>query len=638
MSGFKRGRTRTVLTWLECYGLYREAGVNQYITIEALEGNTEFVAASQIDMETSVAAPRAEKAAATKYAGDVLMAVGGVVLAAFSETIAGAVIGALLLAVGAILSFFAELFYPPCDKYHCTGHDRKYVYHVNKYKEHVKGIVGVDQGGLKGRGDSCSCSIRGHNCRFAQYMHDGLVMRGQDWEYIEGNPANSGEVRGANALVIKGRGSEHTVCNEYWRAYKHESTPLDSGTGNRIERGGVNYPELYIGLKHEPGPPHNTRYALEKKLGRHSSARDLYYAEQESLEELLTRKLGSKAAAERALKGEVPFPGMKQRPQRRGTQGRGKRRATQRRRGMQGLSGLGRSPAQRPRGKQQPSRQPQRQQQQSQQSGGRRQQQQPQSRQQGRRIVNKPSREPWTAPWKNGEQTYYYRAWRVQKILYWIIGENKTYKGIEFIDPNILCRTMKCMEDTINETSSIEDDSSFNQKRRRGSRWYASIVWMMTDIFSAGQHLIEQAKNPAEGWTLFGQILKDSGCNDATLQTLRNMAKGKAYKQSDIPWPFFPLIREVTFAQMREILINLKPHFPYEYKAPVVPQPQGEEARSTMPIVVPVLTPISFNEMMQPIPAKLGSTGPGWGTIMLGLGAAAVGAYALYSVLAPAKR
>jgi len=445
-------------------------------------------------------------------------------------------------------------------------------------------------------------------------------MRGQDWEYIEDNPANSGEVRGANALVMKDANNEHTICNEYWRAYKYESTPLNPNTGNRIERGGLHYPELYIGYKHEPAPPSNTKYSIEKKLGRASRIQDLYYAEKESQLELLTRKFGSKQAAERAIKGELPFPRMKKGKiflpsgrkvlQRKAPQRSARQQPKRQRRGMQGLSVRGRQQQPRQPGRSQPNRQ----------------------------IINAPVREPWKKPWANGEQTYYYRAWRVQKVLYWIIGKDKKYKGIEFIDSNILCRTMKCMEETIRETSSIEDDSAFNQKRRRGSRWYASIVWMMTDIFNAGQHLIAQAKTPEEGWTLFGQILKDSGCNNYTLNVLRDMAKGKKYKQDAVPWPFFPLMREVTFTQMREILMNLKPYFPYEYKAPVVPQPEGEKARSSMPIIVPVTTPISFNRMMQPIPEKLDSPGPGWGTILLGLGAAAIGTYALYKALAPAEK
>lgn len=621
-SGFSRTSTQSVMTWIECYGLYREAGVNQYITIEALQGNTEFVAASQVDIETGLATTRSEKAAEIKYAGQVLVAVGSVILAALSETVAGAVIGALILAVGFILSWFAELFCPPCDKYHCTGYERNTSYRRDKYEEHVKAIVGVQQRKTWDRNDSCACSARDHHCRFVQYIHDGLIMRGPDWEYIESNPANSGEVRGANALTYADANNVHIICNEYWRAYKWESTPIVAKTGNRIPRGGVNYPELRIGYRHEPGPPHNTKYAVEHKLGRDSSIQSLWKAEEESRGALLARQLGSRQAAERALEGKVPFPGRRQQPS----------RPSRGRRGLSGPPGGGRQQVRRPSGGQKRVRV----------SGGKQQpvrgRQQPTrgrqgpSQQPGRKqdIKNVPSRKPWDEPWLNGKQTYYFRAWRVQQILLWMMGNLPHHE-------NILCRTMKCMEETLDNTGSVEDDSAFNQKRRRGSRWYSSIVWMMTDIWKAGQHLIAQAKTPSKGWTRFGQILKNSGCSDETLDTLREMAAGKTYGRSNTPWAFFPLMKGIEFTQMRMILMNLKPHFPYEHDAPVLPQPHGEEARATMPVVVPVLTPISFNELMQPIPAKIGSTGPGWGTIMLGLGAAAIGTYALYRVLAPAK-
>jgi len=48
-----------------------------------------------------------------------------------------------------------------------------------------------------------------------------------------------------------------------------------------------------------------------------------------------------------------------------------------------------------------------------------------------------------------------------------------------------------------------------NQKRRRGSRWYASIVWMMRDIWEMGQFMISEARTPAEGWQKFGHVLQD---------------------------------------------------------------------------------------------------------------------------------
>jgi len=220
-------RTRKTMTWLDCYGLYREAGINQYMTQESLDGNSEFVLAAQADMEAGADAARAEQVAATEYAGEVLMGIGAVVLAAGSETVAGAVVGILLLAVGAILKFFADMFYVECDKYHCTGHDRNSSATKNTYSRHVKALVGVqtEDKASWNLGRDCSCNRNKHECTFVRYMHDGLIMRGQNWDIVEAVPSESGEVRGANSIVFKDKDTLNLSCMEYWRITREESTP-----------------------------------------------------------------------------------------------------------------------------------------------------------------------------------------------------------------------------------------------------------------------------------------------------------------------------------------------------------------------------------------------------------------------------
>lgn len=542
--GWLRERTRNTMTWLECYGIYREAGVNQYMTQEALDGNSEFVLSSQTDMQAGADTARAEQVAATQYAGEVLMAVGAIVLVAAGESIAGAVIGALVLAVGAILTFFADLFYVECDKYHCTGHDRNTATRINRYKEHVKAMVGVQGEDERSwdHKDDCGCDKRGHQCLFVKYMHDGLVIEGIDWDVIEGEPTTCGVIRGANAIPCKDRDTVDMLCAEFWRV-KGNSTPLNPRTQKRIPRGGDNWPELFVGRKYEPRPV--SKYAKENNLSARTSHKDVFVHEAKQNAELLTKRYSEKQIEEMVEKNKIrPF---------------------------------------------------------------------------------------YKEMWRNKKNTYYFRAWRVQQVLYWMTGD-------QFIYNNILCRTMKCMEEVFAYTVAVGDDSGFDQRRRRGSRWYASIVWMMRDIWRAGQHLIRQARTREEGWTQFGQILQDSGASENALNELRKMAKGQKYTPRQTPWPFWPLMQYISFTTMREILINLKPHFPYVYqKPPGLPEPQGEEARSRMLINVPVLEPIAFDSDMQPIPAKMSSARPGLGTIMLGLGAAAVGTYALYKLLAPAE-
>jgi len=57
----------------------------------------------------------------------------------------------------------------------------------------------------------------------------------------------------------------------------------------------------------------------------------------------------------------------------------------------------------------------------------------------------------------NRPEDYYYRAWRVSKILYWMTGYLFRYE-------NILCRTMECMEETLQKTAAAGDDSDVQPK------------------------------------------------------------------------------------------------------------------------------------------------------------------------------
>lgn len=508
-------RTRKTMTWLDCYGLYREAGVNQFKTIDGLDSDSAFVLGAQQDMEAGADAARAERVATTQYVGDALMAIGAIVLAASSETIAGAVIGALLLAVGAILSFFADIWDVECDKYHCGGYERDSKTRRKIYRAHIRTLVGVylpDASEYDGKGD-CSCNHKSHHCRIVQYLHDGLVMRGQNWDVIEGAPSDSGEVRGVNASVTEG---DTKYCTEHWRQHA-AAKPLDE-SGNEIPvGGGVGYQQF-----------------------------------QEQLE--YVRRTGDWSGGPTAS---------------------------------------------------------------------------------GDLVERTPEnfRNPWSSPWTNPEESYYYRAWKVRAILYWMMGHDDLYE-------NILCRTMECMEETLEETSSAGNDNEFNQKRRRGSRWYSSLVWMMRDIWTMGQYLVENGETPTKGWETFGQVLRVSGVSSETEATLTEMAHGKEYAEEEVPFPWTPLFKRISFWQMRTILQNMKPHFPWiPGISPTGGEPYGEAAREKSavlaPMLMPIREPIIFSMGMKPIPAKLGSGGIRWGVVGLGVGATVIGSYAIYKLLAP---
>lgn len=478
------------MTWLDCYGLYREAGVNQFNTVKSLDENAAFVLSSQEDMEAGADAKDAETEAIIETVGGVLVAVGGLIVAVAGESVVGAVIGVLVAAVGFILSSFADWLTVECDKYHCGGHDRNTNARRRNYRRHVRALIGIyvpDERAWNPK-DDCSCSRERHKCSFVRYFHDGLFMRGEDWGSIADSPANSGEIRGVNALVSSGQTNR---CTETWRR-RASTMPLDESDR-----------ELPVGGEPKPAGGYD--------------------------------------------------------------------------------------------------------------------------------------RSPWDEPWKNDKESYYYRSWKVRAILEWMTGP-----GSSINHPNILCRSMECMEETLLNTSSAAGDSSFNQKRRRGSRWYSSLVWMMQDIWALGQDIVEHAEKPTDGWNTFGEVLRQSGVNKATLDTLTEMAYGKEYTPEELPFPWTPLFEQITFWQMRTILGKLQQYVPW---VPDVPSsggmPVGEAARERSPIfapaMIPIREPVIFSQGMQPIPAKFGSRGIGWGTVALGLGAAAIGSYAIYKVLAPSE-
>lgn len=227
-------------------------------------------------------------------------------------------------------------------------------------------------------------------------------------------------------------------------------------------------------------------------------------------------------------------------------------------------------------------------------------------------------------PWESDQNTYYYRAWRVRRVLQWM-------------QDAILCRTMKCMQDVMLDTPGIPGDSEFNQKRRRGSRWYSSIYWMMKDVWEAGNLV---ARN--NGAQKFSTIIA-SGSSTAA-QRLNEWTSGKSYSPEQQPFPWWPVLSEMNFMALRQALIDMKPLLPAE---PAIQEsaPIGQTARTRGvpgkmgPVLYPsVKTWVKLDpRTMAPIPVKTGSRLPSVPVILLGGVATAVGAYAVYSLIGSPK-
>lgn len=214
---------------------------------------------------------------------------------------------------------------------------------------------------------------------------------------------------------------------------------------------------------------------------------------------------------------------------------------------------------------------------------------------------------------KNAKDSYYYRAWKVREVLWWM-------------QDHVLCRTMECMEEAIENAPATDDDSADNQKRRRGSRWYASIVWMTKDLWYYGQKI---------GWDKLEKFMREVGVHQLALDALQKMRRGDVFEQKDLPFEWWPLTAHMTFMQIREILIKMKPLFPYERRTPTMPE--GQAAREInvdlKQLMLPIRTPVIYGRDMRPVPAKIGRRGPGASAIILGTTAAIVGGYAIYKLM-----
>lgn len=228
-----------------------------------------------------------------------------------------------------------------------------------------------------------------------------------------------------------------------------------------------------------------------------------------------------------------------------------------------------------------------------------------------------------TRPWECPAGTYYARSWKVHNVLTWMELDK------------ILCRTMECMEEVLEGMPAVGSDSVHDQRRRRGSRWYASIVWMMHDVWVYGRQL---------GAARFREILRDAGVDERTFVTLDEMRKGKKYDPINVPFEWWPFMRYVSFWQMRSVLQEMHDEFPaVPAMTKMEGEPRGQESRaqSTVlgPMMLPILQPITFGERLKPRPAprRLGRRGPSIAVLAFGFGAAAVGAYAIYRVIAPTE-
>jgi hypothetical protein len=219
-------------------------------------------------------------------------------------------------------------------------------------------------------------------------------------------------------------------------------------------------------------------------------------------------------------------------------------------------------------------------------------------------------------PWDDSQTTRAARGWRVSSILYWLRDK-------------MPCRILSCMEEVLKNTKKGHlDRSDFDARRRRGSRWYASLVWMMQDVWEIGQ---------AIGSSRFEQVLRSQGQNRAADEVKRMRTERPVYGKEELPWEFWPVMKHCSWEGMRKTLIAMKPLIPAE--GPLSsPQPEGQRRRTVKiglaPLMPKKVRPLIFDpQHMRPIPVKTGSRLPDWPVVAVGGVAALVGAFAIYQAL-----
>lgn len=219
--------------------------------------------------------------------------------------------------------------------------------------------------------------------------------------------------------------------------------------------------------------------------------------------------------------------------------------------------------------------------------------------------------------WEDPPNTWSARGWRVSSMLEWLRDK-------------MPCRILSCMEEILKNTKKGKYDlSDFDAQRRRGSRWYGSLVWMMQDVWEIGQ---------AIGTQKFEEVLRAQGQTRAADEVNRIRTERPIYPPNDLPWDFWPVMRHCDWEGLRRTLIAMKPLIPAE-KPVGTPQPEGQAKRIVKVGLAPIMVQhrgraLIFDTIkMRPMPVKTGTRMPEWPVIMAGTAAAAIGAYAIYRAL-----
>ena len=163
-------------------------------------------------------------------------------------------------------------------------------------------------------------------------------------------------------------------------------------------------------------------------------------------------------------------------------------------------------------------------------------------------------------PWLDQSDNYYWRAWRVQKMLEWL-RDKATCSHLICMSAQ-LRDTHQTLSDTVGKlteegkyveppkpAASPRECSPYVRTplREKGSRWYASMYFLHRDIWEALTAL------PADKALELINSVGDTELANAFQQ----WTNGQTWAAKDKPWEFYPVTRKMRFEKGIKLLQKL---------------------------------------------------------------------------------
>jgi hypothetical protein len=188
-------------------------------------------------------------------------------------------------------------------------------------------------------------------------------------------------------------------------------------------------------------------------------------------------------------------------------------------------------------------------------------------------------------PWRDQTDNYYWRAWRVQKMLEWL-RDKATCSHLMCMLAQLrdTRHTLVQMKDKLRDEGKLDMPTSPASPRQckpyvdtplreKGSRWYASMYFLHKDIWEALTAL------PADKALELINSVGDTELANAFQQ----WTNGQTWSAKDKPWEFYPVTRKMRFEKGIKLLQKLYDPAEWMVKPAVDLERMRRYARALMP-------------------------------------------------------